>query len=132
MDILFAPRDMEDMDLLEDLQWKDFLVLLAEYGSYDLVGLDMAEAFRKLETIFKLCEKVLVPLVGDASENERYLQLKEYLADREGEKILERICQIGAVEPGEEEKTVICPAVYPEEVREKAETACLLYEGGSM
>lgn len=97
-DILSAPFDMNDIDEIGINEWPDFISELARIGSYDVVVLDMYEAFRNLEEVFNMCREIFV-ITDDGSEaSEKLEKLKEYFLARKREDLINKISIINAEE----------------------------------
>lgn len=134
VDMILAPCDMEDMDLIEDEGWGEFLGILSECGNYDQIILDMSEAFRKTELIFSVCEKVIIPFCDDSASRERVDELLAFLEEKEGERITEKLfmVKLAALKMSPESpydmERVVQSLVTEEEIRKKAERFCFEYE----
>lgn len=94
LDILFAPADMEDMDMISEEDWGNFMSEIKKCGNYDRVIIDVHEAFRRLETVFGLCYKVLVPLSDTKRDAKAMDELEKLCAGKEGDRFVERFTRV--------------------------------------
>ena len=91
-DVLTAPQNLEDLDLLED-GWEDFLNRLTDVAGAQRVILDMGEAFRDLIKGFDLCSSIYL-IFDPAKDRMRLEELKAYLSECGREDLLENITEI--------------------------------------
>ncbi len=90
-DILTAPLDMSDIDEIDLDDWKYFMNAIAIAGEYQVIVIDMYEAFNNLEPIFSMCKKVYMPLTGGKDEREKVYEFKEYFEIRNRTDLLKKI-----------------------------------------
>lgn len=81
-DLLCASCDMEDMEEIRSEEWPAFLYELAIRGEYDVLILDMYEAFRNLEEIFTICDEIYILAGDNAYEGGKVEKMKQYLSEK--------------------------------------------------
>ena len=97
-EILLGPDDMEDIDLIADEELSRFLALLSKTGGYDVIVIDMDEAFKKITDVFEISKAIFVPVSKGAISEFKIEEFKEHLELREKEDIKEKmvITDLGA------------------------------------
>ncbi|MBR5930908.1 MAG: hypothetical protein IKZ95_02660 [Lachnospiraceae bacterium] len=99
-DLLGAPLDMEDVEAIPEEDWPAFLQELSVCGEYDMVMLDMHEAFRDLEGIFSVCSRIYVTSDESSYAKEKMKKLKEYLLNKGREDLVRKMAMISTEELG--------------------------------
>lgn len=90
-DVLTAPQNLEDLDLLED-RWEEFFDRLTDVAGAQRVILDMGEAFRDLIKGFDICSSIYL-IFDPAKDRMRLAELKTYLSECGREDLLETITE---------------------------------------
>ena len=93
-DVLTAPQNLEDLDLLEG-RWEEFLRRLEDLSGARRVILNMGEAFKDLIKGFDLCGSIYL-IYDESKDTARLAKLKAYLSENGREDLLEIITEIRA------------------------------------
>ncbi len=91
---LTAPLDYEDIDVVGDENWHEFLGILAAAGGYECVVIDIDEAIKKICSFFDICRRIYVPVTKGRWAEKRTEEFKEYIRLCEKEKLFEKITEI--------------------------------------
>lgn len=91
-DVFTAPKDLEDLDSLEDGSWPDFLRSLARILETDRIIIDLGEGFRNLIKAFDLCARVY--LIVSAEDGARLDELRGYLEEAHRPDLFEKIMEV--------------------------------------
>ena len=93
-DLLCASCDMEDIEEIRPEEWQDFLYELAIRGEYNVLILDMYEAFRNLEEIFSICDEIYIPAGNDLYARQKTEKMKQFLLEKGRSDLLEKMTRI--------------------------------------
>lgn len=88
--VLTGPENPEDLDLLEDEDWKDLLFSLAEFAGADELILDVSEGFKDLSLAFDLCRKIYI-VCDKNTDLPRINELGKYLEKTRRQDLFEKI-----------------------------------------
>lgn len=97
-DILSSPFDMNDIDEIKINEWPDFLSELSKAGEYDLIVVDMYEAFRNLEDAFDMCREIFVITDESRESQEKLEKLKSFFNARKRQDLINKISKISTEE----------------------------------
>ena len=81
-DLLCASGDMEDIEEIRTDEWQKFLYELAIRGEYDILILDMYEAFRNLEEIFSICDEIYILTDDEQYAKQKTEKMKQFLLEK--------------------------------------------------
>ncbi len=82
---------------LRSVQWEDWNTLFSEIAnnsSYETLILDIGSEIDDLHSILKLCQKIYMPVPGDAMSEKKLRQYEKLLQEMEGESIMKKTCRI--------------------------------------
>lgn len=93
-DLLCTSCDMEDVEELRIEEWQDFLYELAMRGEYDVLILDMYEAFRNLEEIFSICDEIYITTSEEPYAAQKTEKMKQFLLEKGRMDLLQKMTRI--------------------------------------
>ena len=93
-DLLCTSCDMEDVEELRTEEWQDFLYELAIRGEYDVLILDMYEAFRNLEEIFSICDEIYILTSEGSYANQKTEKMKQFFLEKNRTDLLQKMTRI--------------------------------------
>ena len=93
-DLLCTSCDMEDVEELRTEEWQDFLYELAIRGEYDVLILDMYEAFRNLEEIFSICDEIYILTSEGSYANQKTEKMKQFFLEKIRTDLLQKMTRI--------------------------------------
>ena len=93
-DLLCTSCDMEDVEEIRVEEWQDFLYELAIRGEYDILILDMYEAFRNLEEIFSVCDEIYILTSEDSYAKQKTEKMKQFFVEKGRTDLLQKMTRI--------------------------------------
>ena len=93
-DLLCTSCDMEDVEEIRVEEWQDFLYELAIRGEYDILILDMYEAFRNLEEIFSICDEIYILTSEDSYAKQKTEKMKQFFVEKGRTDLLQKMTRI--------------------------------------
>ncbi len=93
-DLLCTSCDMEDVEEIHVEEWQDFLYELAIRGEYDILILDMYEAFRNLEEIFSICDEIYILTGEDSYTKQKTEKMKQFIVEKGRTDLLSKMRRI--------------------------------------
>lgn len=88
-DVLKAPENTEDLELIED-EWEEFINRLLEISADEKVIVDLTEGFRDLKKAFVLCSQIYL-ICERQTDKERCAEFKRYVESLESREIYEKV-----------------------------------------
>ena len=85
---------MEDVEEIRVEEWQDFLYELAIRGEYDILILDMYEAFRNLEEIFTICDEIYILTSEDSYAKQKTEKMKQFFVEKGHTDLLQKMTRI--------------------------------------
>lgn len=90
-DVILPPDDLEDIELIPEETLYSFLSLIASLGAYEVIIVDMDEAYRKIIDVMDICSRVYIPVSTGALKDARMQEFEKYITLKEKENIMNQI-----------------------------------------
>lgn len=94
MDCIAPVRNPEDLYETDPEKILRAVTALSREGTYDIVLMDLGTDFRIIGKLLKLCGTVYIPTRRDAAAEEKVHQFREWIRQKEGDKLLDRCIEL--------------------------------------